>query len=163
MSANKNKLQEIFGIKESEETNQPFIDIEEEETEDSIENAIEEKASEIPDREPVFYKEISKEEQISDFQSARSHIHNIMEKSQELLEIALDNAEGGNARDIEVAAKSIESSLVASEKLVELHEKLSKIKKEMMEQSPMILNQQNNNTINITTSNLLEKIANGEI
>ena len=159
MGLNKKKLQDIFGTGDVE---QPTIDMEEV-IDEEVERQVEEYADNLPVQAEA--KEVTVEDRNSDLQNARVFVQNMMEKSKELIEIALENADGGNARDVEVAAKSLEAALSSSEKLIEIHEKLARIRQAEKTANPENLTQinQTNNTINVTTANLLEKIANGEL
>lgn len=94
----------------------------------------------------------------SDIDYSRRTIQSLVNRSQQLVEIALENAAEGDSRSVEVAAKSIDTALSAAERLVELHEKLNKLKngpgKEQGSGNTYIQAQ----TINMTTDELLKKL-----
>src|SRR5574344_945775 len=71
---------------------------------------------------------VNKQDLTNDIDYSRRSIHSMIEKSQQLLEIALENASNGSSpRDIEVATGVINSCADAAERLLNIHERLQKL------------------------------------
>ena len=75
-----------------------------------------------------------------------------------MAKIAIESAEQGQARDIEVAAKTIDTAVSAAERLVDLHQKIKDLNKHTNTDCGSGNTFVNNQTINVTTSDLLKEL-----
>jgi len=94
----------------------------------------------------------------SDVDYARRTIEHLLNRSQQLVEIAMTNANDGNARDSEVAAKAIDTAISAAERLVDLHQKIKDLNGSSQPDQPNCGtgNTFVNNNIHLTTAELLK-------
>lgn len=112
---------------------------------------------------------ITSKDCISDIDYALRVQSDLLNRQQQLIQMALSNvADGGNAKDIEAASKSIEAASAMAEKLLSLHEKIAKMKAVESGNDAAQGNIITGNTINQviyqgTTDDIIEKIKNGVI
>ena len=148
---NTKKLDTILGIEDEEELN-----------EDEYE-AIEDSGMKAP----VLYNvqdklPITDEEQASDLQYSRKAMQSIIDRSQKVLELSIKNIEeSGSDRSIEVATEAVNSAINASEKLVDLHDKLEKLKIAKAKLNGLGSGNsfvQNQTVIQMTTAELLDRL-----
>ena len=148
---NTKKLDTILGIEDEEELN-----------EDEYE-AVEDNGMKAP----VLYNvqdklPITDEEQASDLQYSRKAMQSIIDRSQKVLELSIKNIEeSGSDRSIEVATEAVNSAINASEKLVDLHDKLEKLKIAKAKLNGLGSGNsfvQNQTVIQMTTAELLDRL-----
>lgn len=151
---NTKKLDKILGIEDE--------DMSEEEYSDEI---VEE---ENKTKAPVLYNTqdnvpISEEEKASDLQYSRKSMQSIVDRAQKILELSIKNIEeSGTDRSIEVATEAVNSAVNASEKLVDLHDKLEKLKISREKLNGMGSGNsfvQNQTVVHLTTAELLDKLT----
>lgn len=94
---------------------------------------------------------------IQDIDFTRRSLQSLLLKSQQLVELSLENASDSTGpRNIEVASTAINTAVNTAEKLVELNKKyqeLTNIKKDLGTNNTFI-----NKTINVTTADLLKML-----
>lgn len=148
---NTKKLDTILGIEDGDEMNDEEYEVEEEEK----------------IKAPVLYNSqdsipISDEEQASDLQYSRKAMQSIIDRSQKVLELSIKNIEeSGSDRSIEVATEAVNSAINASEKLVDLHDKLEKLKIAKQKLNGLGHGNsfvQNQTVIQMTTAELLDRL-----
>lgn len=102
---------------------------------------------------------ISHQDELQDVDYARRTLLFTIERSQQLVDLALSNAaDGSSPRDIEVAANALNTCANLSDKLVDMHNKLSSNKKQTdMGTGNTFVN--NNKTIVLTSSELLRQLT----
>ena len=151
---NTKKLDKILGIEDE--------DMSEDEYSDEI---VEE---ENKTKAPVLYNTqdnvpISEEEKASDLQYSRKSMQSIVDRAQKILELSIKNIEeSGTDRSIEVATEAVNSAVNASEKLVDLHDKLEKLKISREKLNGMGSGNsfvQNQTVVHLTTAELLDKLT----
>lgn len=152
MALDKTKLNELFGNTSSQVSSTEDFDLEA-----SLEEA--EDSSAPPANIQINTEAVvTTEQDINvDVDYSRRTTQDLMNQAQRLVSIALDNAAQGAARDIEVAATAIMSAANVTEKLLDIHKKLADIKKPNAQTLV-----QNNQTINISTTELLDAILNSK-
>lgn len=178
MAVNSKKLKDIFGVTEDDtsqsqvQNDDIFVDEDDAENTDTSFTDIDIEAPEddILPPAPVLKnpnaKPLTSEDTTSDFDFAVRVQTDLLNRQQQLIQIALNNAVEGNARDIEVATQAISDASAMAEKLITLHEKISKLKAlENTEQQGNIIT---GNTINQviyqgTTADIIKKIQDGAI
>jgi hypothetical protein len=145
MRTNKQNLNEMFGTQEDTITEFQLPDLNETYTTAPV--VI------LSDAPPITDSNIDQ-----DVDYARRTLESLLNRSQQLVEIAIESAEQGQARDIEVAAKTIDTAVSAAERLVELHQKIKDINKNTNAGCGSGNTFVNNQTINVTTSDLLKEL-----
>ena len=172
MALNKKSLQNLFGADDS--IDEPIMDIDES-SENNSDDFTDIDISQDddnglppapilknPDALPVSNKQVT-----SDIDFALRAQADLLNRQQQLIQVALENAMNGNSRDVEAATNAISAASSLAEKLISLHEKIQKMKSssEGEQQQQQIVT---GNTINQiiyqgTTSDIIDKITNGTI
>lgn len=175
MALNKQNLKDLFGAPSKPRTakNTPVFDdedVDDQQTDFTDFPDIEDEEDSLLPA-PAVYKDveakpISDKDIDVDADYAIKTQESLINQSQQLVSLALATAaEGGNARDIEVAAGAINAATAAVEKLLDLHSKIQKLKQTSTEQNVGTGNTFVNNQVVFqgTTKDLLSKIEAGEI
>lgn len=173
MAVNSKKLKDLFGASDDTSTTKEdiFVDEEDDNSNNFTDIELDEQDDDglfppAPVMKNPIAKPITSDNVNADFDFAVRVQADLLNRQQQLIQIAMNNAVDGNARDIEVASQSIEAASNMTEKLISLHEKISKMKaQDNSEQQGNIIT---GNTINQviyqgTTADIIEKIKNGTI
>lgn len=102
-------------------------------------------------------KQIDPQDTLDDFAFARKTIQTMIEKGQEIAEVAIVVAkETDNAKSIEVAANAVEKVVNATEKLIALQERMKKLQEETHPSQTTTI--ENQNIIVTTSSSIIDKL-----
>lgn len=83
---------------------------------------------------------------------------NLINKANRLVDYAVENANGGTARDIETASETINAAVNATEKLIDIQKKIKELKSEVEKPDTTVQYQQNNIQVFGSTNEVIKKI-----
>ena len=139
MAIDKRKLKNLFGnapdeeVQDSQEESKDFFD--DDSDNENYEFTIPENDEDLLPAAPIIRnpdaKPITEQSVVADVNYARDAQNDLINQSQRLIQIALENASnGGTARDIEVASNAILNAAKVVEGLLNIHEKRTKLSSE---------------------------------
>lgn len=139
MAIDKRKLKNLFGnapdeeVQDSQEESKDFFD--DDSDNENYEFTISENDEDLLPAAPIIRnpdaKPITEQSVVADVNYARDAQNDLINQSQRLIQIALENASnGGTARDIEVASNAILNAAKVVEGLLNIHEKRTKLSSE---------------------------------
>ena len=170
MAIDKKKLKNLFGnAPDEEESNQSSQDFfEEDEDNENYELTLPEDDDDLlpaaavirnPDAKPITEQSVN-----ADMNYARDTQNDLINQSQRLIQIALENASnGGTARDIEVASNAILNAAKVVEGLLSIHEKRTKLSSEQPNVGSGNTFVQNQIVYQGTTSDAMKALRDGTI
>lgn len=170
MAIDKKKLKNLFGnAPDEEEFNQSSQDFfEEDEDNENYELTLPEDDDDLLPAAPVIRnpdaKPITEQSVNADMNYARDTQNDLINQSQRLIQIALENASnGGTARDIEVASNAILNAAKVVEGLLSIHEKRTKLSSEQPNVGSGNTFVQNQIVYQGTTSDAMKALRDGTI
>ena len=170
MAIDKKKLKNLFGnAPDEEESNQSSQDFfEEDEDNENYELTLPEDDNDLLPTAPVIRnpdaKPITEQSVNADMNYARDTQNDLINQSQRLIQIALENASnGGTARDIEVASNAILNAAKVVEGLLNIHEKRTKLSSEQPNVGSGNTFVQNQIVYQGTTSDAMKALRDGTI
>ena len=169
MAIDKKKLRNLFNNTTEENTQDKNDFFDETDTNNETNNLtfLTEKDDLLPDAPIIRNPEsipITEQSIVADVNYARDTQNDLINQSQKLIQIALENASnGGSARDIEVASNAILNASKVIEGLLTLHEKRTKLSSEESNFCSGNTFVQNQIVYQGTTSDAMRAIKNGTI
>lgn len=170
MAIDKKKLKNLFGnAPDEEKSNQSSQDFfEEDEDNENYELTLPEDDDDLLPAAPVIRnpdaKPITEQSVNADMNYARDTQNDLINQSQRLIQIALENASnGGTARDIEVASNAILNAAKVVEGLLNIHEKRTKLSSEQPNVGSGNTFVQNQIVYQGTTSDAMKALRDGTI
>lgn len=170
MAIDKKKLKNLFGnAPDEEESNQNSQDFfEEDEDNENYELTLPENDDDLLPAAPIIRnpdaKPITEQSVNADMNYARDTQNDLINQSQRLIQIALENASnGGTARDIEVASNAILNAAKVVEGLLNIHEKRTKLSSEQPNVGSGNTFVQNQIVYQGTTSDAMKALRDGTI
>lgn len=168
MAIDKQGLRNLFGnATEEKEDNKDFFEDNEEEQSSGFQMPEDDEEDFLPA--PRILRDnkacpITQQNLTSDIKYALDTQNDLINQSQRLIQIALENASnGGTARDIEVASNAITNAAKVIEGLMTLHEKRTKLSSDTPEVGSGNTFVQNQIVYQGTTADALKALRNGAI